>query len=87
MVTINNAITNGRRRAFEAETNPFPYAKCDPVPNSADLVVCVHPDPEMGLAGVAYELESGAEGSVYLDSVREVNRDHEYMADSFRYQL
>jgi hypothetical protein len=90
-VKINNVITNGRRRAFEVETNRetylFPYAKCDPAPNSADRVVSVYPDPEMGLAGFTYELESGAEGSVHLDSVREVNRDPEYMADLLMYQL
>ena len=88
---IKSVRTNGRRRAFEVETNQttylFPYAKCEPLPNSANPVVEVFPDPEMGLEGFTYQLKNGKLGSIHLDAVREVNRDPEYMADLLMYKL
>ena len=65
----------------------FPYAKADPPPTVEDRIVEVTPDPELGREGFTYRLESGAEGSVHIDSVLEYNEDPAYMADLALYRL
>jgi len=41
----------------------------------------------MGYAGFTYQLLSGIEGSVHIDSVLEVNEDPKLMADLVMYRL
>ena len=44
-------------------------------------------DPELGREGFTYRLASGAEGSVHIDSVLDVNADPDYLARLELYQL
>lgn len=44
-------------------------------------------DPELGRGGFTYQLSSGAEGSVHIDSVLEYNEDPSYMAELTMYRL
>lgn len=88
---ISSVATNGRRRAFEVKTSRqtylFPFARAVPAPSASDPVVSVYSDPEMGYAGFTYQLLSGIEGSVHIDSVLEVNEDPKLMADLVMYRL
>jgi len=65
----------------------FPYAQAEPVPAKGDYVRKVYADPELGEEAFTYVLESGAEGSVHLDAVLEVNRDPEHLQDLMLYHL
>ena len=91
IVKISSVATNGRRRAFEVKTSRqtylFPFARAVPAPSASDPVVSVYSDPEMGYAGFTYQLLSGIEGSVHIDSVLEVNEDPKLMADLVMYRL
>jgi len=88
---ILGVTSNNRKHAFEVrtrrETLPFPYAKADPAPTSADRIVEVFVDPELGREGFTYRLASGAEGSIHIDAVLEHNQDPGYMAELALYRL
>jgi hypothetical protein len=90
-VKIARVTANNRRHLFEVHTRRedfvFPYAKGEPVPTADDHIVEVFVDPELGREGFTYRLESGAEGSVHIDSVLEYNQDPGYMADLALYRL
>jgi hypothetical protein len=85
------AKTNGRRRAFEVHTSRhdwlFPYSKAIPMPSGVNPVISVAPDPDFGNEAFTYTLASGEEGTVHIDSVREVNREPRYMAELALYKL
>lgn len=82
---------NNRKHVFEVRTRTgtlvFPYAKANPPPSSSDRIVDVFVDPELGREGFTYELASGLEGSVHVDSVLEYNEDPSYMAELSLYRL
>ncbi|MDY0062299.1 MAG: hypothetical protein RBU45_20975 [Myxococcota bacterium] len=90
-MTILSATINSRRRIFEVETPsrsyPYPFSKCDPIPTSADPIIEVFVDPELGNQGFTYRLRSGAEGSILLDQVLDYNKDPSYLRDMLLYQL
>ena len=73
---IESVTANNRKRAFEVTTRKgvflMPYAKLNPQPNSKDRVVTVFVDPELGREGITYQLDSGNEGSIHLDSILEL---------------
>ncbi len=88
---IRAVRANNHRRAFEVRTRrgelPFPYAAAEPRPSAGDRVAEVHVDPELGREGFTYRLESGAEGSVHVDSVLEYNEDPNALADLLLHRL
>jgi DNA-binding Xre family transcriptional regulator len=88
---ITSVAANARRRSFEVEVRgevrTFPYAKCDPRPESRDPVVEVFVDPELGNEAFTFRLKSGVEGSVHLDQVLDYNRDPSYLRDMLVYKL
>jgi|SRR5665213_22996 len=88
---ILSVSANGRRRAFEVQTRGrtylFPYSKALPMPSGADPVANVAPDPELGNEAFTYTLVSGREGSIHIDSVRELSHDPKYMAELLLYRL
>ena len=88
---ISNVRANGRRRAFEVSsgryTYLFPFVKADPRPSGSNPVVDVAADTELGSEAFTYVLASGDEGTIHLDSVREINREPKYMADLLLYKL
>lgn len=88
---IQQVATDNRRRRFEVgvrgEVFPFPYALVDPTPTVTNRVVEAGPDPELGNEAFTYVLESGEEGSVHIDAVREFNEDPEYLAQLTLYRL
>ena len=88
---ITTVTTDNRKRRFEVKTRrqtlTFPYAKADPAPTPNDRVVEVFVDPELGREAFTYRLDSGAEGSVHIDSVLDYNEDPSYMADLALYRL
>jgi len=90
-VKIQKVVADGRHRRFEVTTRrgllPFPYGRCDPAPSPKDRVADVYVDPELGREGFTYRLESGAEGSVHIDSVLDVNADPDYLARLELYRL
>ena len=88
---VLSVAANNRRHVFEVRTRGhdfvFPYAKSDPAPSTEDRVAEVAVDPELGNEAFTFRLESGAEGSVHIDSVLEYNEDPSYMADLTLYRL
>jgi len=90
-VKIQKVMADNRRRRFEVTTRrgvlPFPYGRCDPAPSPRDRLVDVYVDPELGREAFTYRLASGAEGSVHIDSVLDVNADPDYLARLELYRL
>ena len=88
---IRKVTVNNRRRCFDVQISrgvlSFPYKRCDPPPSQSDRVVDVGVDPELGREGFTYRLASGAEGSVHVDSVLDVNGDPDYLARLELYRL
>jgi len=90
-VKIQSVSCNNRRRVFEVVTRlgalPFPYAKLQPALEASDTVTRVYVDEELGREAFTYELKSGEEGSLHVDSVLEYNEDPQYMRDLLLYKL
>lgn len=88
---IRGVKPNNHKRAFEVTVSkgvlPMPYSKVDPSPTKTDPVVRVYADQDFGREAFTYLLESGAEGSVHVDSVLEYNEDPAYMRDLLLYKL
>lgn len=88
---IQKVEPDNRRRRFDVTTRrgvlPFPYGRCDPAPVPSDRLVEVFVDAELGREAFTYRLESGAEGSVHVDSVLDVNADPDYVARLELYRL
>ena len=88
---ITKVEADNRKRAFVVTTRRgtfgFPYKRCDPSPGPLDRLAEVYVDPELGREAFTYRLESGAEGSVHIDSVLDVNADPDYLARLEVYQL
>jgi hypothetical protein len=72
--------TSGARYAF-------PFSRAEPPPCKNDRVATVFVDAELGNEAFTYLLESGNEGSVHLDHVREYNEEPQFMADLLLYNL
>ena len=88
---ITKVEADNRKRAFVVTTRRgtfrFPYKRCDPSPGPQDRLAEVYVDPELAREAFTYRLESGAEGSVHIDSVLDVNADPDYLARLELYQL
>lgn len=88
---IEAVRANNRKKCFEVDTAKgsfsFPYPLCEPAPEVRDRVVEVVVDPELGREGITYTLESGAEGSVHVDSILGYNQDPAHLADLVVYRL
>lgn len=83
--------SDNRHRRFAVKTRrgvlAFPYGRCDPAPSTQDRLAEVYVDPELGREAFTYTLESGAQGSVHIDSVLDVNADPDYLARLELYRL
>jgi predicted XRE-type DNA-binding protein len=90
-VKITSVTANNRKKAFEVRTRRgewlFPYGKAEPSPTSADPLVELYIDPELGREGFTYLLASGAEGSVHVDHVLDYNEEPGYMRDLLLHNL
>ncbi len=88
---IQKVSADNRRRRFEVKTRrgvlAFPYGRCDPAPSPQDRLVEVYVDAELGREAFTYRLASGAQGSVHVDSVLDVNADPDYLARLELYRL
>lgn len=88
---IQKVEFDNRRRRFEVTTRrgvlALPYTRCEPAPSPDDRLIEVFVDPELGREAFTYRLESGAEGSVHVDSVFDVNADPDYLARLELYRL
>ena len=82
---------NNRRKVFEVRTREgelaFPFAKLEVRPTREDRVREACPDPELGMEGFTYTLESGAQDTVHLDAVLEYNRDPGYLNELLLHRL
>jgi len=90
-MTIANVISNARKKEFEVQTTErefsFPFAKLRLIPSKEDPIVEVYPDDELGREAFTYRLSSGAEDTVHLDAVLEVNMDPDYLRDLMLHKL
>lgn len=90
-VKIRSVQRNNRKHAFEVATWRhhllFPYAKADPAPTTADPLVDLSIDEELGREGFTYRLASGREGSVHVEQVLDYNEDPGYLRDLLLYRL
>lgn len=88
---IARITDNARKKEFKIEAGGmeylFPYAKLRLGPTSDDPVAGVYVDPDLGDEGFTYRLTSGAEDTVHLDAVREVNMDPDYLQQLLLHRL
>ncbi len=88
---ILKVTADSRHRRFDVATRrgvlPFPFGRCDPAPSPQDRLADVYVDSELGREAFTYRLASGAEGSVHIDSVLDVNADPDYIARLGMYEL
>ena len=88
---IRSVRSASRRRAFAVTTargvHEFPWSQLDVAPSTADPVVEVAPDPELGGDGFTYRLASGVEGTVHIDHVLRFVRDPEYQRNQLLHEL
>ncbi len=88
---IQRVEANNHRRTFLVHTRkgtlPFPYSRAEPAPSRRDRLARVFVDPQLGREAFTYELESGAQGSVHVDSVLDYNADPDYLAELLLYKL
>lgn len=88
---IQKVEPDNRRRRFEILTRrgafTFPYGRCEPAPSPDDRLAEVFVDPDLGREAFTYRLASGAEGSVHIDSVLDLNADPDYLARLELYRL
>lgn len=82
---------NNRKHAFEVTLWRRHllclYFKADPSPTTADPLVGVSVDDELGREGSTYRLASGREGSIHVEQVLDYNQDPAYMRDLLLYRL
>jgi hypothetical protein len=90
-VKIRAVRVNSQRKAFEVRTSGrrllIPLVKVDPKPTSANPVVRVFVDTEIGSEGFGYVLRSGRVGTVHIEQVLEYNKDPNYLRDQLLYDL
>lgn len=88
---IGNVAANARKKEFELTVDDrqfsFPYASLRLTPTADDQVVDAFPDSELGYEAFTYRLESGAEDTIHVDAVREVNLDPDYISDLMLHRL
>ena len=88
---IRSVRQNNHKHAFEVMTwrgqFTLPYSKVHPIPTTADPIVDVLVDAELGREGFTYRLTSGLVGSIHVEQVLEYNQDPGYMRDLLLYQL
>jgi len=88
---IRSVRGNNHKKCFEVRTHskvyPFPYAKADPPPTTADPLAGVTVDEELGREGFIYTLESGGQGTIHIEQVLEYNQDPGYLRDLLLYRL
>lgn len=88
---ITRVSANNRKKVFEVTAGrrayEFPYAKLPERTAPGDLVETVEVDPELGSEAFTYTLRSGVEGSVHVDTVREVAEDPDYLQELFLHRL
>lgn len=89
---IRAVVINNRKGQLEllvraGKSYPFPYAKLSPRPSSKDRIREAVVDKELGGEAVAYVLESGAEGTIHIDSALEYNQDPSCLAELLNHKL
>lgn len=89
---IRRVVINQRKAQLEivvanGTVYPLPFSQLSPRPTSANRIREAHPDKELAKEALTYVLQSGAEGSVHLDSVLEYNQDPHYMSELLLHQL
>ena len=82
---------NNSKRAFVLTTSTqsleFPYAKLEVPPTTADPIVEMFIDDELGREAVTYRLASGEEGFVHFEQALEYNLDPAFMRNLLLYKL
>lgn len=89
---IRRVIVNNRKAQLEVVTAsgsvlPLPFSQLSPKPTARNRVREALPDKELGREALTYVLESGAEGSIHIDSVLEYNQDPRHLGELMLHQL
>lgn len=88
---INNVVNDARKKALKIEadgnTYSFPYSKLRLVPTASDPIVEVFADPDLGNEAFTYRLSSGAEDTIHIDAVLEINKDPDYLQELLLHKL
>ena len=86
MVTINT-----RKKFIEISTKEksytLPFALLRLKPTSANPIVDIYVDSELGNEGITYSVKSGEEDSLHLDDFLEYHRDPDYVRRDLLYKL
>lgn len=86
-VSVNNRKARLELFVRSGRLYPMPYARLDPRPTPKDPIRRAYVDKELGNEAATYVLESGAEGSVHIDSALEYNQDPAYLAELLIHKL
>ena len=88
---IMEVSDNKRKKAIELRAGEreyiFPYAKLRVTPTASDPIEEIFADPDLGEEAFTYRLESGAEDTVHLDAVLDVNQDPDYLQELLLHEL
>lgn len=88
---IRSVSANNHRKAFEIKAAShvfhFPFAKANPKPTSADPVIDLSVDQELGREAFTFELKSGRTGIIHVEQILEYNQDPSYLRDAMLYNL
>ena len=91
VMKIDSVEFNNHKAEFEVAADgrsfTFPFAKLRLGPSSNNAISQVFVDEELDREAFTYRLESGAEDSIHIDSVLELNRDPDYFSDLIMYKL
>lgn len=88
---IDEVSVNPRKKAFEVRTSrgsyEVPFSRLRLVPRAENAVVEVHVDPELGHEAFTYQLASGDEDTIHIDTVLELTADPEYLQNLLLHKL
>ena len=89
---LRDVVINNRKAQLElvvraGKVYPFPYSRLSPRPSATDRIRVAVVDKELGREAVTYTLESGAEGTIHIDSALEYNQDPSYLAELLNHKL
>ena len=91
VMKIRSVTHNNHKKAFEVKTSTktfqLPYSQVEPQPTTADPIIRLFIDKELGREAFTYILKSRQEGTVHIEQVLAYNQDPDYLRDALLYKL
>ena len=91
VMKIRSVTHNNHKKAFEVKTSTktfqLPYSQVEPQPTTADPIIRLFIDKELGREAFTYILNSRQEGTVHIEQILAYNQDPDYLRDALLYKL